>query len=155
LESEQTLQATVEKIRDATQADIVVLYPHEPLLQRFVLPPRMAGSMLKPDFPRTLRLRPYDAATLVLSRLEPVFAKESMTLYAELYGDVQTRQGNFIEREKICSSAAVPLRVGNESVGVLFVNFRQPQRFTAIQSECLSQRKSPSGQPMPMGNQSC
>jgi GAF domain-containing protein len=133
LETEQTLQATVDKIRDATQADIVVLYPYEPALQRFVLPPRISGDLLNTGFPRTLRLRPDDAATLALSHLEPIFAKESMTVYTELYSDIQTRRGNFKEREKICSSAVVPLRVGNESVGVLFVNFRQPQRFDSTQ----------------------
>src|SRR5438105_15302477 len=46
---------------------------------------------------------------------------------------MHVRQGNFQEREKICSTAALPLQVGDEIVGVLFVNFRQPQHFDATQ----------------------
>jgi GAF domain-containing protein len=133
LESEQTLQATVDKIRDATQADIVVLYPYEPALQHFVLPPRTAGELLNPTFPRASRLRPDDIATLASGLVEPIFARESITVYTQLDGDAVIRPGNFREREKISSSAVVPLRVGTESVGALFVNFRQPQRFDATQ----------------------
>ena len=44
LESDQTLQATADKIHEATQADVVVLYPYELARQRFVLPPLIAGE---------------------------------------------------------------------------------------------------------------
>ncbi|HJT57573.1 MAG TPA: GAF domain-containing protein, partial [Ktedonobacteraceae bacterium] len=133
LESEQTLQATVDKIRAAAQADLVVLYAFNAPSHRFVLPPRIAGTMLDTSFPRVTRLRPDDITTKALSCAEPIFAKESMSVYTELGGQAQIRPGNFREREKIASIALLPLRVGDESVGVLFVNFRQAQRFDATQ----------------------
>jgi GAF domain-containing protein len=133
LESEQTLEATVEKIRDATKADIVVLYPYEPNSQRFILPPRIAGGLLDPTFPKATKLRPDDIAVLALNHSVPIFAKNSDTTYTALRGAIHIDQGNFKEREKIRSAAVVPLRVGEEAVGVLFVNFRQPQRFDATQ----------------------
>src|SRR5438876_4211732 len=45
LDSEQTLQATVDKIREATGADIVVLYPYLAIEQHFALPPRTSGTL--------------------------------------------------------------------------------------------------------------
>jgi len=133
LESEQTLEATVEKIRDATKADIVVLFPYEPVLRRFILPQRMVGNLLDPTYPEVTVLGPDDIAVIALDHKGPIFAKDSDTTYAELRGFIQEGQGNFKEREKIRSAAVVPLRVGEEAVGVLFVNFRQPQRFDATQ----------------------
>ncbi len=133
LVAEQTLQATVDKIRDATQADIVVLYPYEPEPQRFVFPPRVAGKLVDENIQLMLPRQPDDIALLALNRKQPLFAKESSQLYIELRGDLEVRQGNFMEREQIKSTAALPLRVGNEMVGVLFVNFRESQRFDATQ----------------------
>ena len=133
LESEQTLQATVDKIRDATQADVVVLYPYEPALQRFVLPPRITGTLLESISLRSTYIWPNDIVSLALHHTEPIFAKESATIYNILRGQEHTWQESFGQREKIRSTAIVPLRVGDESVGVLFVNFRQPQHFDATQ----------------------
>lgn len=133
LQTEQTLQATVEKIRDATNSDLVILFPYDPVLHRFILPPRRAGSLLDPTFPKATILRSDDIAALALNLSEPIFAREGIRIYTELLGKVNSGQGNFNDREKIRSVGVVPLRVEEESVGVLFVNFRQPQRFDASQ----------------------
>ncbi len=133
LKSEQTLDATVEKIKDATRADIVVLFPYEPILRRFILPQRIVGNLLDPTYPKATVLGSDDIAVIALNHKEPIFAKDSDTTYAELRGYVKQGQGNFKEREKIRSAAVVPLRVGEEAVGVLFVNFRQAQRFDSAQ----------------------
>lgn len=137
LESEHTLQATVEKIQEATQADLVVLFPYDPVLRRFLLPPRLAGTLLDPTYPKATILRPNDIAMLVLERTEPVFARDSDASYAELRAGYQEQPGTFKEREKVRSAAAVPLRVEEVPVGVLFVNFRQTQRFDAIQKRLI------------------
>ena len=42
-------------------------------------------------------------------------------------------QGGFVRREKVQSALAVPLRFGDERVGVMFVSYRTPHRF--IQDE--------------------
>lgn len=137
LESEHTLQATVEKIQEATRADLVVLFPYDQALRRFLLPPRMAGSLLDPTYPKATVLRSNDIAMLALDRSEPIFAKDSNTSYTELRGGYQEHPGNFKDREKIRSAAVVPLRVEEVPVGVLFVNFRQMQRFDAIQKRLI------------------
>ena len=137
LESEQTLQAIVDKIRDATQADIVVLYPYEPDHQRFILPPRRSGTLLDSPIQKLSPSQPDDIAGLMLRRGEPIFANESTTLYHRLLGEGQARQGKFAQREKLRSTAVVPLQVGDQSVGVLFVNFRQTQYFDAPQKKLI------------------
>jgi len=133
LDSEQLLQATAANIQTATKADVVVLYPYEPTLQRFVLPPRIVGTLLDSTSLRSPYIRPDGIVYLALHHKEPIFAKESTTTYNILRGDPHIQQESFGQRENIRSTAIVPLQVGNEYVGVLFVNFRQPQRFDATQ----------------------
>jgi len=132
-ESEDTMQVIADQIRSVTEADVVVLHPYEPLPNRFVNPPRVSGHLLASSLEWLSPSRPDDMAYLMLRRETPIFARESATLYTDLQGDIAIRQGNFQEREHIRSTAALQLRIGNDIVGVLFVNFRQPQRFDATQ----------------------
>ncbi len=134
LDSEQVLQLTVERIREVTQADLVMLYPYERDAQQFRVFPRIAGQLLHQTaisamFPR----QSIDTAALLLQRPLPIFAKKSAHLYEQLMESSEDSSPRFAEREQICSTAALPLRVTDEVVGVLFVNFRQAQRFDAPQ----------------------
>ncbi len=133
IESKQILQTTVDKIRDVAQADVVVLYPYERIPQRFVFPPCLAGTLLNSSIKPLLSSQADNIASLMLGYKKPIFAKESAILYTELYGNEYIQKRNFQERENIRSTAAVPLQVRGETVGVLVVNFRQPQRFDATQ----------------------
>jgi GAF domain-containing protein len=133
LNSEQVLQATVEKIREAAKADIVLLYPYDTSTQRFIVPPRVGGEVLASPLEEMSPTRPDDLASLTLRQAKPIFAKESIDLYKTLHADHRISEKDFRERENISSAAALPLQVGDVSVGALFVNFRQPQRFDASQ----------------------
>lgn len=133
LDSQQVLQATADKICEATRADVVVLYPYDSTLQRFITPPRISGTLLQSTLLSMYPSREDDIATLMLSQDEPIFYKKSEAIYTELHGEKYIRQGSFSQREHVRSTAAVPLRVADETVGVLFVNFRQPQEFHTIQ----------------------
>ena len=129
LQLEQTLQATANKIRDATQADIVLLYPYDLTHQRFSLPPFLAGSLSASPTELMSPERPNDIVALALRHEEPIFAKKSAEIYSILQRNVRIRHDNFQQRENINSTAVVPLQAGDERVGVIFVNFRQTQRF--------------------------
>ena len=133
LDSEQLLQATAANIQTATKAEVVVLYPYEPALRRFVLPPRIVGTLLDSNSLRSPYIRPNGIVYLALHHKKPIFAKDSSSTYSILRSQPYIRQASFVQREKILSTAIVPLKVGDELVGVLFVNFRQPQRFEATQ----------------------
>jgi GAF domain-containing protein len=136
-DSPDAVQAITNKIYEVTQADAVVLYPYDHALQRFVSPPGVAGMLYDPTSPLTINYAaPDHIALLALQHPEAVFAKESIELYTILRGDTtHERQEHFYQSEQICSVAAIPLRVDDNSVGVLFVNFRQPHRFEAPQRQ--------------------
>ncbi len=137
LNSTEILALVTESIKDVARADLVALYPYLQEKQLFEFPIQICGTLLEPDFPKPDYSAPDDMATLTLNMPKPIFASDSRTLYADVGGDPTIRKGNFEEREKICSTAALPLRVSSEPVGVLFVNFRSPQHFRRAQRQLI------------------
>jgi GAF domain-containing protein len=133
LNSEELLKNIAHQIREITRADLVNLFRYSKVTQSFIFPPLASGEVLRPDVGPPSFSRPDDIASLTLKKGEPVYARNSnQTLYKKLDG-VEPRLGDFEEREGIKSTAALPLRVGDDTVGVLLVNFRQPQTFDAPQ----------------------
>jgi GAF domain-containing protein/anti-sigma regulatory factor (Ser/Thr protein kinase) len=137
IESAQVLQETVYKIRQATEADTVILFPYDPPLQRFILPPHVSGDLLDPALLHSTFLLPHDIAVLALKNERSIFAKDGASIYTTVGGNRQTAQVNFQQRENIQSVAIMPLSVGELSVGVLFLNFRKPQQFDTPQSSLI------------------
>lgn len=130
-ESAGALQAIVENIKQATLADIVVLYLYKQATESLVSPPYIAGTLSDPSTRSAMRpSRPDDIAWLMLMQKEAIFAEKSIQLYKQLRGEVPlVERQRFYQREKLRSTAAIPLQVEEKNVGVLFVNFRQPQNF--------------------------
>jgi GAF domain-containing protein len=137
LDSAHVLDEVINLIMGKSKADLVVLYPFSQVSNSFEFPPKMSGTMIEPDFPVPNYSRPDDIASLALDQNGAVFAPESKNLYALLGGNKVKRQGNFEERERIVSTAAVPLLVGTEKVGVLFINFRRRHRFGSGQRQLI------------------
>lgn len=133
LDSDQLMQILADGIRKTAGADLVVFYPYLRTEHRFDLPPRVSGALIQPDFPTPHASRSDDIASLALGQANTVFAADSSTLHQSVGGTPSNRLGFFEDREAIRSTAAVPLRVGDEEVGVLFVNYRTAQRFDAPQ----------------------
>lgn len=134
-EASNALQAIVEVIKKATRADVIVLYPYNRTTKSFVSPPSIAGMLRDPASQHTARpSRTDDIALLMLSQPAAIFARESFQLYTQLRGNIPlVERKRFYEREQLCSTAAIPLYVEEKAVGVLFINFRQPQLFDATQ----------------------
>jgi len=129
-EAASTPQIIVESIREATRADLVVLFPYDLFARRFVDPPCRAGQLLQPHFPQMTSSSPGGIARRILEQREAIFAEKSETLATWPSGDSALPESQrFSAREQICSTAAIPLRVQEQAMGVLFVNFRQPQHF--------------------------
>ncbi len=161
LDSERVLQLTVEQILEAAKADLVLLYPYESDEQQFRVLPRIAGQLIDQTVVSAMFPRCSDnIAALLLERQSPIFAKKSAQLYQELLMQSETRltplalrahlterkelsgypedvSERFAGREQIRSIAALPLRVMDEVVGALFINFRQAQRFESPQKVLL------------------
>jgi GAF domain-containing protein/anti-sigma regulatory factor (Ser/Thr protein kinase) len=135
LDSDDLLNDVAKELRKSTNADIVTLYPYLPSEDRFGQP-IFQGTLRRPEFLRP-KIRTDNIAWLTLKKGEPVWAKNSTQLYKALGGDTKKREGNFEEREEIRSTAAISLQIGNEAIGVLFVNFRVVQRFPAAQKNLI------------------
>ncbi len=134
LEPETALQATVERIGEATKGDIVILFPYNEGESAFVFPPYTFGQFLESSSVELFRPEhPDDIAYRILRHAEAIFARKNTTLVTELYGHENAMQSDFERREQTRSTAALPLRLNDELVGVLLVYFRQAQRFDASQ----------------------
>ncbi len=138
VKSGETVKAMIDWFRDAAQADLVTIFPFYEDLQRFDDLPQLSGNRAKPDFYRPSYFRPDDMAWLAVRHRQAEFAPDSKTLYRELGGPTdRERLGNFENREKVLSSASLPLLVENELLGILFFNFRTAQIFDEQQRNLL------------------
>jgi len=132
---EQTPQQIAEKIKDATQADLVLLYSYRHEVGLFDGAPLRVGRLLAPDHPQPSTFTTGDLPTAAIALDDAKFAPDAMQLLG-LVGSDRTAS-LFQQREQIASVAAVPLRVAGEPVGVLFVNFRQRQAFGSVQTRLI------------------
>lgn len=130
-EATSSPQTIVDSIKGATQADIVVLYPYDTAVGAFAGSPCLAGSLRHPLATQAVDpSSPDNTALRMLKRREAIFAEQSEELYTALFGNAALPPGpRFCQREQVCSTAAIPLRVEEKAMGVLFVNFCQPQHF--------------------------
>ena len=80
LDSEQALQATVDEIQDAAKADIVILYPYDSTLRRFVLPAIVAGTLLNSTIQSLSSSHPNNTVASMTCIGEAIFAKNSAHL---------------------------------------------------------------------------
>jgi GAF domain-containing protein len=138
-DGEELLEQITARIRDITRADLVLLYRYDGSV--FDHPVR-SGELLQPAYPQSVNTRHDHVAFLTMRQQEPVYAEDSAQLFALVAGNSAGRRGNFERREQIRSTAALPLRVGAEEMGVLFVNFRASQRFDAAQRQTIEQLAS-------------
>ena len=135
LESDRVLEDIVTHMRATTQADLVLLYPFQQADKQFDPQPLLAGELLEPRIPQPDANRADDLAMLALQYGQPIFADNSTDLYRALCGDQAQNKGTFSKREKIQSTAVIPLYLIGEQVGVLFCNYRRPQHFDRLKQE--------------------
>ncbi|HLG14919.1 MAG TPA: GAF domain-containing protein [Blastocatellia bacterium] len=109
-------------------ADVVTI--HECSGGKFLAP--AVAARLITDEAMLSEVRPQDAPALVASQGRPIYAEESVThplLNEDLGSNATDGRQPFVVRERIKSSAAIPLRAGDETLGVMFVNYRRCHEF--------------------------
>lgn len=137
LNSEHILDEMSSSICVITGADAVILYPYVKSAARFIHPPGIGGRLFQTTYDSSEHTPHDDTALLTLRQPTPVYAHNGSALYEKLGSKDRKGQGNFVEREQIASAAAVPLRVNNEEVGAMFVNYRQRQHFDPPQKQLI------------------
>jgi PAS domain S-box-containing protein len=125
-ESDVLLEILVDKIRAGLHADIVTLYTLDEEKEPASLKVNIAGQLRPTTDPRKITAE--SVVWEIIKNRQPIFADD--TLYNR-----SLTIGDFVSREKIRSSAGIPLMAGEAPVGVLFVNYRTPHIFTKQQQE--------------------
>ena len=126
------IDEVADRIYEATQADLITLYPYQQSKEKYLLPIHR-GKFYNPQ--STLRMGEATPAAIVHKvgqHAIPIFAVKSPELYTKLEKKYQ-EGGRFPDAEKIKSTAALPLKAGVESIGVLFINYRSEQQFDPAQ----------------------
>ena len=111
--------------------DLIIIYRYEVNKGEFVLPEIRAGSMRHPEHTHH-EIRADDVAARVV--------RDGKSFYfpnAEEEKFLGEREDRFAKREGIKSSAGLLLRVGDNTVGVLFANYRTPREFKEAEREIL------------------
>jgi signal transduction histidine kinase len=112
-------------------ADVVTIYGYHESEHRFDTPPAIAGRLRRKNKMGT-GIGETDAPVLLLAHAEDVFAPEGIADHPSLNrpGN-RPKRGGFAIRESIESSAGVLLKIGEETVGTMFINYRRHHRFSA------------------------
>jgi signal transduction histidine kinase len=102
-------------------ADVVITYEYIQTENDFPFPPEIAGR-LKNEEGMKNRVDPHNVPFLCVQR-------EKNSYVPNLSEDEIFRDAPFAQRENIQSVASILLKVGEEVVGVMFVNYRRSQDF--------------------------
>ncbi len=121
---DRILKATVEGAREVLRCDISTLYTFDEEKKRFM---RMAGVGCRDE----KNMRPPDeiAPSSSLWRIINLPGDENYHLSENAMND-DLLKGGFVRQEGVKSALGIRLRVEAERVGVMFVNYCTPHRFT-------------------------
>lgn len=117
------------------EADLVTLYQYYEQNGRFETPPTRSGPFNHPEWmvaPIHSRDVPERIVKLGRAHYSETASADEMLRAGEI---VPASHGlparpSFVDREAIVSSAGLPLRAGQEIVGVMFINYRTPHPFS-------------------------
>jgi GAF domain-containing protein len=120
---DNTLHLVAAGTRDALNCDAVTLYGYSPLKESLIYPPIMVGvhfpekASSRPDIPKN------HLALEILKRDRPYIAED-------VGADPLFAMTRFARDQGIASCMVIPLKVGAEPLGVMFVNYRSLHQFT-------------------------
>lgn len=119
----KTKDSIPDEVRIAVGCDVVVLYEYDQIAGVLDYPPNFAGLPYpKGEWPY-LRLPPHSVAYSMLRQDRLYIAKDVTT-------DPLFSSSPFAKKEGIKSSVAIPLRAGDDTVGVMFANYYSLHRFS-------------------------
>lgn len=131
-----TLELIADRSMEVLDCDAVVLFPFDPEDKTFFQQPILRGV----DDPEPIMNQPlvpeHSVVWKVLER-DAVYIAEDAQNDRSMRGpgDPETGTPPFVIREKIISSAGVPLKTRDKKVGVLFVNHRKEHHFSDAEKE--------------------
>jgi len=120
---EQTLRSIVKGTQDVLSCDAVSLYTYDQATDKLGYPPTMIGAW----YPgRATRLPEVPRGSIIFKMLR----RNEFYIVDNTSTDPLFMNLRFVKDEQVESCVAMPLRVGDRRVGVMFVNYRSRHRFT-------------------------
>jgi len=137
---EKVLRQVAQSAKGVLDADLVDVYRYVEAENRWVLPPVMEGERRDTTVPKN-HIFDDDVVVKVIEDGKPIYIPDAQSA-SLLTGEFtvkrpQRPEKRFVVREGILSSAAVPLRSADETVGVMFVNYRRRQAFAPDQKNII------------------
>lgn len=135
---ELLLQIT-QSAKDVLDADIVDLYRYNQQHDQFILPPIFVGDRRYPALVPQI-IHQDDVVVKVLRAGKSAYFGEAQSeplLVGEFEPHERASSQRFVIREEIDSVAIILLSAVNETVGVMFINYRAPQLFSLEQRDVI------------------
>lgn len=131
IDMDKVLQNIVEIAADVLETDILLLYRWDAVYERIIWPPIYTGLIREIEY-ILQEVGLSDTPTFIInqkishyttdSQKDPIMTSEGKPLKEGF-------PSRFVFREGIISSAGIILKVGQEIVGVMFINYRTPHKF--------------------------
>ncbi len=119
----ETLVSVANGTKDVLKCDAVVVYVYDSDNESFTYPPITEGVR----FPEKTHILPaIPGGSIVLEMM----SRKEMHIVENVAKDSLFKNRRFAREEEIVSCVAVPLIVADRRVGVMFINYRSPYRFT-------------------------
>ncbi|MGH7457184.1 MAG: GAF domain-containing protein, partial [bacterium] len=139
----EILENVAKSAIDVLCAEPVTLFQYDQAINRLMRPPIYAGKLLEQEgYVETFVFSGRSFAELIVVGGESLYIEKDidqhpLMIEAKKYVINGMPKRRFTEREKIESLAALILRVENEIVGLMFLNYRTPQTFTPIEKKIM------------------
>ncbi len=127
LDLDQVLKKIVKSAKEVLSADVITLYQYEQETNEFTCPPLVDGLLFERRIMECPTMQD-DVLYKILKTEEIPFADDAVN--SSIMFNKNRKGNNFVIHEKIKSSVGLPLRVGDNIVGILFINFRCSHVFT-------------------------
>ncbi len=131
-EPKKVLRQIAKDAKSILGADIVDLYEYHQAEKEFVLPPILVGERWDPTVTKD-RIYDDDVVMQVMNSGQPQYFTDAQHTTVLIKAFEVSRKNvpdkRFVIREGIVSSVSLPLKTSEETVGVMFVNYRTRQAF--------------------------
>lgn len=124
----QTLKTIAQHTQQILSSDAVIIYSYDEARGRFG---EWAAEIREPREPDSARPPEELRSDSVVWRILNLAVPPYHCLAEDCAGEHAQLGGRFVRTEGIRAALGIQLRVGERKVGVMFVNFRSPHRFTS------------------------
>ena len=132
------LRNIAERAQEILQADLIEVFEYFPDIQQYKTPQIVVGEKLYPEMSAQKISEADEVVFKEIYEKGPLYIQNSQTHDAFIaVSYLEQQQKRFVVREKILSTAAVPLQIHSEKMGLLFVNYRSTQQFTNEQKKII------------------